>query len=130
MRPVDSRGRIIGLVYIAWSPVTDKRLLVVVLFKPSTQRTCAANESTAEQEQARRLRNTVRLGKTAKTPLIDVLERCAANTLDRNAIDNSAFHSLDAEEVLAVGVNRENLTENLAARQCVINRELHLGRRW
>jgi len=55
------------------------------------------------------------LGKSAHTPLIAVGERGAVQALDRHAVDNRAFRCLDAEEVLAVCVDREDLVEDLTA---------------
>jgi len=64
------------------------------------------------------------LGKPAETPLIDVGEGRAIQALDRHAIDDGAFRGVDAEEVLAVSVDGEDLIEDLAAGERVIDGEL------
>src|SRR6476661_9556731 len=113
-----------GELYIAsWSPVDF--LVLFPVFEAAAKCARSTDESTTEQEQAGWFGDVVGgWGKSANTPLVNILKRRAVQALNRHTVDDRAFRGLDTEEVLAVGVDGEDLVEHLAAHERVIDREL------
>ena len=61
--------------------------------------------------------------------MVNLGEGRIAYGLNSHAVDHRAFGCLNAEEVLAIRVDREYLVKDLSTEKSVVDCELYLGRR-